>query len=98
MGTGNILFAQVGYKLKDDLLPDNGTLMPYAEVQYSQFQALKDPAVMVECGLNWLIHGTHGAKLSLGLQNRPVFANNSLGDAIQTMRKNMLVLQYQIAF
>ena len=98
MGTGNILFAQIGYKFKDDLLPDNGTLMPYVECQYSQFQALKDPSVMVEAGLNWLIHGTHGSKLSLGLQNRPVFENNSLGVAIQTMRKNMLVLQYQIAF
>lgn len=98
IGTGNIIFAQIGYKLKDDLLNDNGTLMPYAEVQYSQFQALKDPAVMFEGGINWLIHGTHGAKLSLGLQNRPVFENNSLGVAVQTMRKNMLVLQYQIAF
>ncbi len=99
MGTGNILFAQIGYKFKDDLfVKDNGTLMPYAEVQYSQFQALKDPSVMAEIGINWLIHGTHGAKLSLGLQNRPVFENNSLGQAIQTMRKNMLVLQYQIAF
>lgn len=99
MGTGNILFAQAGYKFKDDLFAkDNGTLMPYVEVQYSQFQALKDPSVMAEVGINWLIHGTHGAKLSLGLQNRPVFENNSLGQAIQTMRKNMLVLQYQIAF
>ena len=99
IGTGNILFAQIGYKLKDDLFAsDNGTLMPYVEIQYSQFQALKDPSVMVEAGLNWLIHGTHGSKLSLGLQNRPVFENNSSGVAIQTMRKNMLVLQYQIAF
>jgi hypothetical protein len=98
IGTGNIVFAQFGYKFKDDLLKDNGTLMPYLEVQYSQFQALKDPAVMFEAGINWLIHGTHGAKLSLGWQNRPVFENNALGEAVQTMRKNMFVLQYQIAF
>jgi|GEM_PF-5512050 len=70
-----------------------------AETKDSVFpQALKDPSVMLEAGINWLIHGTHGAKLSLGLQNRPVFENNSLGQVIQTMRKNMLVLQYQIAF
>ena len=98
IGTGNIIFTQVGYKFKDDLLKDNGTLMPYLEIQYSQFQALKDPAVMFVGGLNWLIDGTHGTKLSLGLQNRPVFENNSLGVAVQTMPKNMLVLQYQIAF
>lgn len=98
MGTGQILFVQMGYKFKDDLLPDNGTLMPYIECQYAQFQGLKDPAVMGEAGINWLIHGTHGAKLSLALQNRPVFEINAGGEAIQTMRKNMLVLQYQIAF
>ena len=77
---------------------NNGTLMPYLELQYSQFQALKDPSVMFEAGINWLIHGTQSAKLSFGLQNRPVFENNSLGQVIQTMRKNMFVLQYQIAF
>ncbi|TSJ44761.1 hypothetical protein [Fluviicola chungangensis] len=99
IGTGNILFAQIGYKLKDDLFAtDNGTLMPYTEIQYAHFQALKDPSVMCEAGLNWFIHGTHGAKLSLGLQNRPVFDYNASGKAIQTARKNMLVVQYQIAF
>ncbi|MNE28585.1 hypothetical protein D3C80_1220300 [compost metagenome] len=98
VGTGNILFAQVGYKFKDDLLPGNGTLLPYVQMQYSQFQALKDAAVMVEGGINWLIHGTHGGKLTLGLQNRPVFASNSTGEAVRSSRKNMLVLQYQISF
>ena len=98
VGTGNILFAQVGYKFKDDLLPGNGTLLPYVQMQYSQFQALKDAAVMCEGGINWLIHGTHGGKLTLALQNRSVFANNSNGEAVQTSRKNMVVLQYQISF
>lgn len=98
IGTGNVFFLQAGYKFKDDLLADNGTLMPYGEIQYSQFEALKDPAIMWEGGINWLIHGTHGAKISLGLQNRPVFEMNLLGEAVQTSRKNMLVLQYQIAF
>ncbi|MDR0803322.1 hypothetical protein [Fluviicola sp.] len=98
IGTGNIVFLQVGYKFRDDLLPDNGTLLPYFQMQYSQFQALKDAAVMCEGGINWLIHGTHGGKLSLGLQNRPVFANNTNGEAVNTTRKNMLVLQYQISF
>lgn len=98
VGTGDILFFQAGYKFKDDLLPDNGTLLPYVQLQYSRFQALKDEAVMYEGGVSWLIHGTHGGKMSLGLQNRAVFANNSNGEAVQTARKNMLVLQYQISF
>lgn len=98
VGTGNVVFLQVGYKFKDDLLPDNGTLLPYFQVQYSQFQALKEAAVMCEGGINWLIHGTHAGKLSLGLQNRPVFGLNSNGEAVSTARKNMLVLQYQISF
>jgi hypothetical protein len=98
IGTGNILFAQAGYKFRDNLLADNGTLQPYASVQYSQFDALDQAAVLYEGGVNWLIHGTHGGKISLGIQNRPVFGTNAGGQQLQTMRKNMYLLQYQIAF
>jgi hypothetical protein len=93
LGTGNVLFAQFGYKFRNDLLADNGTLQLYAASQYSQFEALEDPALMVEGGINWLIHGNGFGKLTLGIQNRPVF------DVFRTLmsRKNMFVLQYQIA-
>ncbi len=97
IGTGDVFFAQVGYKFRNDLLPDNGTLQPYASVQYSQFEGLDDAAVVYEGGINWLIHGTHAAKISLGIQSRPVFEWNIPGTRELTMYKNMYVLQYQIS-
>lgn len=98
IGTGNILYAQAGYKFKDKLLGDDGTLLPYASVQCSLFEALDEAAIVYEGGLNWLIHGTHAGKITLGLQNRPVFETNGAGQNVQTARRNTVVLQYQIAF
>jgi hypothetical protein len=96
IGTGQTIYTQLGYKFKDNLLPENGSIQVYADMQYSTYQYLKDPMVMYEGGVNWLIHGTHGAKLTLGMQNRPVF-QNVLGDNREAARKNMFILQYQIS-
>lgn len=96
IGTGSILFTQVGYKLKDDLIKGNGTIMPYVDMQYGRFQALKNASVIYGAGLHWFIHGTQAAKLSLAYQNRPEFHANSLNEKIQTSRKSMILLQYQI--
>lgn len=97
IGTGNILYGQFAYKFKDNLLSDNGSLQVYAASQYSLFEALDEPAITYEAGINWLIHGNGFGKISIGLQNRPVVDNNLLGLNVQTMRKNMYVLQYQIS-
>ncbi len=54
--------------------------------------------VVADIGLNWLMSG-HSQKLSLDLQNRPVFAvHATTGDLKQSMRKSALILQYQTAF
>lgn len=96
VGTGTTLFAQAGYKCKDNLL-GNGTLQPYASAQLSFLEKLDDPMLMVEGGLNWLIHGNHSGKLSLNYQTRPVFEQQTNGEITVTSRKGMAVLQYQIA-
>lgn len=96
VGTGNTLFGQVGYKFKDNLI-GSGTLQPYASAQLSLFDKLADPMLMLEGGLNWLIHGNHTGKLSVNYQSRPVFEQQSNGDITNTSRKGMLVMQYQIA-
>ena len=96
IGTGQTIYVQLGYKFKDNLLPENGTLQVYANSQQSNFQYLNSTMGMYEAGVNWLIHGTHGAKLTLGVQNRPVYLNQT-GSARETGRKNMVVMQYQIA-
>jgi hypothetical protein len=97
IGTGSTLFAQLGYKFRDRLLPDEGTLQPYASLQYSRFDLLKDAVAVYEAGINWLIHGTHTGKISAGMQSRPVFSALTGGN-VETTRRNMYVLQYQISF
>jgi hypothetical protein len=96
IGTGQTLYTQLGYKFKDNLLPENGSIQVYADMQYSSYQYLHQVMIMYEAGVNWLIHGTHGAKLTLGMQNRPVF-QNTLGENREITRKNMFILQYQIS-
>jgi hypothetical protein len=96
-GTGSVVYGQAGYKFKNDLFKDLGTLMPYASVQYANYDRLQDPMVVTDVGVNWLMQG-HSQKLSLDWQNRPVFAANAAGDLQQSTRKNALIMQYQTAF
>lgn len=96
VGTGNTIFGQVGYKFKDNLV-GSGTLQPYVSAQLSVFDKLNDQMLMIEGGLNWLIHGNHTGKLSLNYQSRPVFEQQTNGDITTSSRKGMALLQYQIA-
>jgi hypothetical protein len=99
IGTGNTLYGLVGYKFKDNLFKENVTLQPYASVQYSVYQALKDPMALYEGGLNWLINGSHNSKLTLGYQSRPIFTQDATTNEWKsTARKGMVVLQYQVSF
>ncbi|HXB39691.1 MAG TPA: hypothetical protein VNZ49_04065 [Bacteroidia bacterium] len=99
MGSGNTEFLQVGYKFKNNLLKDRGTLQPYIGVQASQYQALQyNNMVMAEMGVNWLISGNH--RISLNYQSRPVFQQDPVSKnyvEIQSARRGMLYLQYQIS-
>lgn len=93
-GTGNTLFAQVGYLLPQGTLGEkSGQLQPYADFSFSAFDRLKEHALMWDAGVNWLIDG-HRSKVSLNYQNRPVF---STVDYKESNRKGMVVLQFQIA-
>lgn len=92
-GTGNVLYAQAGYKFKDGLLGEQGTLQPYASTQVAMYEKLDDPMVLTHLGLNWLVAG-HAQKFSLDWQTRPVFELQ--GSQLKaTQRKSQIVLQYQ---
>jgi hypothetical protein len=97
IGTGQTFYGQLAYKFKDDLVPENGSIQLYGNTQYSKLQALKDPVLMYEAGVNWFIHGTHNAKFTLGYQNRPVFNTNATGDVGVLKRLSMAVIQYQVS-
>jgi len=96
-GTGQILYGQVGYKFKNDLLGKSGTLMPYASLQYAMYQRFKAPMALWDVGVNWLIKG-HNSKITLNFQSRPVFNPNAQGDLVVGDRRGAWMLQYQIFF
>jgi len=96
-GTGNIVYAQVGYLFKKNLLGEgNGTLMPYGSLMSANYDRLKERMNVVDVGVNWFIKG-HSSKLTLDYQNRPVYEVRS-NDLVKTGNKGQVVLQYQISF
>jgi hypothetical protein len=90
-GTGNTVHAEVGYLLAGK--SKFGQLQPYGEFTLSRYDGLKDNVLIWGAGTNWLIDGQK-AKLTLGYLNRPVFDKVSL---LQSDRKSMVVLQFQVA-
>ena len=95
IGTGQIVYLQGGYLMKKDLLGKQGTFQPYADVMLANYERLSGPMAVYEAGINWLINA-HAAKMTLGLQNRPVFNPDTEGKLSEQGRKSMIVLQYQI--
>lgn len=96
-GTGQIIYAQIGYLLKKDLLGEgHGTLMPYASIMSADYDRLSDRMNIIDVGINWLIKG-HSSKISLDYQNRPVYKQEG-ADLVKAGNNNQVVLQYQIAF
>ncbi len=98
IGTGSVAYVQAGY-----LLPKfkNGTqFQPYGQFMYANYQALKDPMILWDLGVNYLIKG-HNSKFSFDYQSRPVY-NISTSDyqihEVKSARRGMMVLQYQISF
>lgn len=97
LGTGNIYYAQAGYKFKNDLLQKQGTLQVYGDCQYAQYSRLDNPMMVFDAGINWLVKG-HQSKFTLNYQNRPFFTEDAAGSIRQSSRRGCYVLQYQLAF
>jgi len=95
-GTGKVIYTQVGYLFKKDLLGDIGTLMPYASLMSADYDRLSDGMNVVDVGINWLIKG-HTSKLTLDYQSRPVYESQGQ-DLVKTSSKGQVVLQYQMSF
>lgn len=91
-GTGTILYAQAGYKFKDNLIGKT-TLMPYAAIQHADYDRLKDRMNFVDVGVNWLLAG-NTSKFTLSYQNRPVYDN----EGYVKMHKGAFTAQYQVFF
>ena len=94
-GTGNLLYGQIGYKFKNNLV-GNTTLMPYASLQHASYERLSGAMNFWDLGVNWLLKG-HTSKLSFAYQNRPVYEVQTPGaDAVLISHKGGFLLQYQV--
>ncbi|UTA69834.1 hypothetical protein [Emticicia sp. 21SJ11W-3] len=95
-GTGNVIYAQVGYKLKDNLIGKT-TLMPYVSLQHANYERLNQGMNYWDFGVNWLLNG-HTSKLTLAYQNRPIFLTDANGKGEFSNRKGSTIIQYQVFF
>lgn len=96
-GTGSVIYAQVGYLLKKDLLGDKGTLMPYITYQKGNYTRLDKPANIYDFGVNWFIKG-HTSKFTLDYQLRSTYTTVGTDLIQDASMKGQVVLQYQIFF
>jgi hypothetical protein len=95
-GTGSVVYAQLGYKLLDNLL-GQGTLQPYVSVQHAAYDRLEKDMNLLNVGMNWLMKG-HTAKLSLNYENRPIYKAATTTNMLTTNgRRGALIMQYQIS-
>ena len=95
-GTGSVVYAQAGYKMKEGLLGNQGTLMPFASMQHSEYDRLKDAMNLYNVGVNWIMKG-HNGKLTLNYENRPIYKVGTTPNELQKDgRKGAWILQYQI--
>ena len=97
-GTGQVIYAQIGYLLKKDLLGEgNGTLMPYASVMSADYDRLSDRMDVWNVGVNWLIKG-HTSKITLDYQSRPTYRIEAGNEYVKSSTRGQILLQYQIFF
>lgn len=91
MGTGSIVFSQLGYTFK----VNNSILaQPNIAIQHCNYEGLNDPMTLYDLTLNLFFNNAgHDNKLSLGYQYRPIFDKATL---TEVDRKGMAVLQYQV--
>lgn len=99
IGTGQVVYVQAAYLFKKDLLGKQGTLQPYVSGIYANYEKLKDPVMVYDLGINWIMSGQN-SKLSLDYQSRPVYKTAANGDVneVKSARRGQVVLQYQVAF
>jgi hypothetical protein len=99
IGTGQVIYFQTAYLFKKDLLGSEGTLQPYISGSFANYEKLKDPVMIYDIGLNWIIAGQN-SKISIDYQSRPIFNTDATGNLHETKnaRRGQIVLQYQIAF
>ncbi|WP_299825116.1 hypothetical protein [uncultured Pontibacter sp.] len=82
IGTGDILYGQLGYLLPKNLISEKARLQPYTAFSYGNLDGVRDSSgdkvsvKVLDVGANLLLEGHH-SKLTLNWRNRPDFINPS---------------------
>ena len=97
VGTGNIVYTMAGYILPLQLQPFSGKFQPMAAIHYKNFEALKEPSVQLDAGLNYYIAG-HNAKLTLQFSTWAVYEGSPgyRSDAVVSGMRQSLTFQVQM--
>lgn len=95
VGTGNIMFMQLGYLRPVDSA-NKMQMQPFYMLSYGRLEALSDPVVYWNTGLSYYLNGQR-SKISVRYENRPVYQRTEAG-ILETDKKGMVVMQYQMLF
>lgn len=96
VGTGHIFYTEAGFMLP--ATKKVGKFQVYSDVAIAKYQRLKDPVIVYDAGVNWLLHAHH-CKITFNYRLRPGFdyANpaSKYGDIVNKYRKGEFTLQFQ---
>lgn len=89
-GTGDMIYASVGYLLPKNIIPGKNGLMPFYSAQYRNFDGLEEASVQHDFGVNYLIVGNK-VKLTAQYSTRPIYNAEKTVDEY----KGSFILQMQ---
>lgn len=95
IGTGETYYYQLGFLAKSWF--EKTAIQFFQSMQYSRFQRYNTHACVYSGGVNILLNG-HRSKVSIGIENRPVFNQSYEGVLPEDSRKSSYLVQYQVKF
>lgn len=70
IGTGSVIYSQVGYVLPNNLTLGNGKIQPFVTYAMKKFDSLNENINQFSAGINYYFYG-HKTKFTLEYMNRP---------------------------
>lgn len=99
VGTGNIVFSQIGYLFPNRFLGAERSwrYQLTGGIQYADYERLDDPVMQYSLAMNWMVGDF--TKITLGYERRPIF--NYVGTDKEILKatdsRNAVILQFQFA-
>jgi len=96
VGTGSIWYSQLAYRFQlRNFIKGIESVQPYFTIQNADYERLNENMIMMDYGINIIMNG-HDSKLTIGIQDRPIFDYDSSNNLTVLQRKFMGVIQYQV--